>query len=80
MLKSIKKYIFIATVCVCCCFAPGCRSFNYHDSSDEMWLQEQVEKGFLTKQEAEEILIELREEEQMMLHPHNHLLEDGELN
>ena len=64
MFKSIKRITIIICISISCCLLPsaGCRSFNYHQSDDEKWLIEQVEKGYLTEEEAEQIRQEWKED------------------
>jgi len=66
MFKSVKRIIIIFCISTCCCIFPttGCRSFNFHQSDDEKWLIEQVEKGYLTQEEADQIRLEWKEDKE----------------
>lgn len=55
MLKSIKKASLLFLVAGSLLICDGCKSYNYNDSKDEQWLQQQIQNGSLTEAEAQEI-------------------------
>lgn len=57
-LKKLKRYtIILSSVMVLATTPAGCggRTEDYHQSNDEKWLIEQVEKGHLTQEQADAI-------------------------
>lgn len=62
MLKSIK--ITFVSILAAVCFS-GCIEYqpSFHDGSGSIWIQEQLEKGYLTEQEARQLLKQETEEE-----------------
>ena len=68
MSKSIK--ITLVSILTAICFT-GCMKYepSFHDGSGKTWIQEQLEKGYLTeqeakillKQEAEKVLLEQKQ-------------------
>lgn len=57
MSKSIKHFCLIVCIAGSCCFYTGCTSSKpYHEGSSKEWVQEQVEKGQLTQEEANALL------------------------
>ena len=52
----IKRSILIVCVSCMCVFSGCTTSSNYHDGSSKSWIQEQVQKGYLTQEEANELL------------------------
>ena len=57
MSKSIKKFCIIVCITICCMIFTGCTtSTTYHDGSGNAWIKEQVEKGNLTQEQANELL------------------------
>lgn len=56
MFKSIKRYLLITCI-ISSCYMCGCTNpLPYHDGNSKDWIMEQVEKGQLTKEQAEELL------------------------
>ena len=51
----MKKLLLISALCASF-FLCGCVSSSYNEFDDKAWLQEQVDKGYLTQEEADEIL------------------------
>lgn len=57
MSKSIKKFCLVICITCSCCLYTGCTSSKpYHDGSGKQWIMEQVEKGNLTQEQADELL------------------------
>lgn len=57
-LKKLKRYAIILSFVMLLVTTPaGCggRTEDYHQSNDEKWLIEQVEKGYLTQEQADAI-------------------------
>ena len=56
-MKRIKRTIVTIITCgFLICGSYGCvKSHDYHEMNDDKWLTEQVEKGYLTQEEADEI-------------------------
>ena len=57
-MKRIKQYVVIvASVVILTTVPAGCgsRTDDYHQSNDDQWLIEQVEKGYLTQEQADAI-------------------------
>jgi hypothetical protein len=57
-LKKLKRYAIILSFVMILVTTPaGCsgRTEDYHQSNDEKWLIEQVEKGYLTQEQADVI-------------------------
>ena len=57
-LKKLNRYVIIlSSVLVLVTTSAGCggRTEDYHQSNDEKWLIEQVEKGYLTQEQADAI-------------------------
>lgn len=50
----MKKLLLISAFCTSL-FLCGCIGPKYNEFDDKAWLQEQVEKGYLTQEEADEI-------------------------
>lgn len=63
MLKSIKITLTSILIAVC---LTGCMEYqpSFHDGSGSIWIQEQLEKGYLTEQEAKQLLEQEAEEVQ----------------
>lgn len=56
MSKSIKRFCLVICITVSC-YMSGCTSSApYHEGSGKQWIMEQVEKGNLTQEEANELL------------------------
>ena len=53
----MKKLILLSALCASL-FLCGCVNSSYNELDDKAWLQEQVEKGYLTQEEADEIWAE----------------------
>lgn len=51
----MKKLLLISALCASL-FLCGCVKSSYNEFDDKAWLQEQVEKGYLTQEEVDEIL------------------------
>lgn len=51
----MKKLLLLSTLCTSL-FLCGCVSSSYNEFDDKAWLQEQVDKGYLTQEEVNEIL------------------------
>ena len=51
----MKKLLLLSALCASL-FLCGCVNSSYNELDDKAWLQEQVEKGYLTQEEADEIL------------------------
>ena len=51
----MKKLLLISVLCTSF-FLCGCVGPKYNEFDDKAWLQEQVEKGYLTQEEADEII------------------------
>lgn len=63
MSKLIKRSVIIVCICCTCSFVPACTtSSNYHNGCGNEWIKEQVEKGYLTQEEADKLLQQEREE------------------
>lgn len=57
MSKSIKRFCLVICIASSCMLYSGCTSSKpYHDGSGRKWIMEQVEKGNLTQEEANELL------------------------
>jgi len=56
-MKKIKQFVIITITCsFLFCGSYGCaKSHGYQNMNDDKWLTEQVEKGYLTQEEADEI-------------------------
>lgn len=57
-MKKLKRYVIILSSVIVLATTPaGCggRTDDYHQSHDEEWLIEQVEKGYLTQEQADAI-------------------------
>lgn len=57
-MKKLKRYVIILSFVMVLATTPaGCggRTEDYHQSNDERWLIEQVEKGYLTQEQADAI-------------------------
>lgn len=57
-MKKLNRYVIIlSSVLVLVTTSAGCgeRTEDYHQSNDEKWLIEQVEKGYLTQEQADDI-------------------------
>ena len=58
MLKWIKKIAVISLVSFSCTFASCDMTSSHHEGSSKEWIIEQVEKGYLTQEEANELMIQ----------------------
>ena len=56
MLHWIKRTILVVTICCACSFSGCITTESYHDGSGKDWIKEQVEKGYLTQEEADELI------------------------
>lgn len=53
MLKSVKRYILIGTICVTLTgCGSGCVKVYHNDGNNEAWIKQQVENGNMTEEEA----------------------------
>ena len=55
MLKSIKKASLLIVVAGSLFISGGCKSYNFNDSKDDQWIEQQIKNGTLTEAEAQEI-------------------------
>lgn len=60
MSNLIKRAILIGTTTAMLMISAGCTDIkmDYHASNDDAWLTEQVQKGKLTKEQADKIRTE----------------------
>lgn len=57
MLKSINRILLVGTIASVCCFGSGCINRKaYHDGNGKEWIEEQVQQGKLTQEQADELL------------------------
>lgn len=64
-MRKVKKYLVIAMMMITLATVPtgGCsRSEDFHQTSDDKWLIEQVEQGYLTQEQADAIRNQHRKE------------------
>ena len=50
----MRKLLLISALCGCF-YLCGCVGPKYNEYDDKAWLQEQVEKGYITQEEADRI-------------------------
>lgn len=72
MSKSIKITLISILTAIC---LTGCMEYkpSFHDGSGAAWIEEQLEKGYLTEQEAK-ILLE-QETEKILFEPEQKMTE-----
>ena len=51
----MKKLLLLSALCASL-FLCSCVNSSYNELDDKAWLQEQVDKGYLTQEEADAIL------------------------
>jgi hypothetical protein len=54
--KSVKRWVLIVCTAAMLTCASGCVKELYHDGNSTDWITEQVQKGYLTQEQADELL------------------------
>lgn len=58
----IKHTIILLIIIITMFASQGCNSSSFHNLDDTVWIEQQVEQGKLTREEADKLLEEIKKE------------------